>query len=243
MTTDAEIKRARQAAWAREWRRKNPEIAKARKRDWEKRNPEKLKAMRARTRARNKDKIKEANRAQYLRKRSERIASAADWAKRNAAKRREIQNKWNRLNKEKRAAQYARSKELGLIDFDKRRAYGREYARIHKDAYKRRRAEYIKRHPWKNRERVRRYCARKLQATPRWANQFIINEIYRLAVDRSKATGVPHEVDHIVPLMSDEVCGLHVEHNLRVIPKIANTTKKNKHIFTENRKEDQWAIF
>lgn len=77
-----------------------------------------------------------------------------------------------------------------------------------------------------------RNAARKagqLQATPIWANLFFIEEIYDLAARRTKATGVEHHVDHIVPLRSKLVCGLHVEANLAVIPAAQNIAKGNRH--------------
>ncbi len=70
--------------------------------------------------------------------------------------------------------------------------------------------------------------AAKLRATPSWANQFFIEEAYDLAQRRTKATGIRWEVDHIVPLRSRLVCGLHVEHNLCVIPKSTNAAKGNR---------------
>ncbi len=70
--------------------------------------------------------------------------------------------------------------------------------------------------------------ARKLQATPAWANEFFIAEAYHLAKLRTKATGIEHHVDHIVPLKSKIVSGLHVEFNLQVIPKKANLSKGNR---------------
>ena len=71
--------------------------------------------------------------------------------------------------------------------------------------------------------------ASKFRATPAWANDFFIEEIYDLAQLRSKATGFEWHVDHIVPLKSKLVCGLHVEHNLRVVPAIENITKGNRY--------------
>ena len=70
--------------------------------------------------------------------------------------------------------------------------------------------------------------ADKKHATPAWANLFFIEEIYDLARRRTAATGTKHSVDHIVPLVSDIVCGLHVENNLRVIPHLQNISKRNR---------------
>jgi hypothetical protein len=70
--------------------------------------------------------------------------------------------------------------------------------------------------------------AQRLRATPAWANQFFIDEIYRLARLRTEATGFKWHVDHIVPLRSSRVCGLHVEHNLQVIPAKQNMVKGNR---------------
>lgn len=71
--------------------------------------------------------------------------------------------------------------------------------------------------------------AMELKATPAWANDFFIAEAYHLARLRSQATGYQWHVDHIVPLKSPLVCGLHVEHNLQVIPASVNVSKKNRH--------------
>lgn len=66
------------------------------------------------------------------------------------------------------------------------------------------------------------------RAAPAWANRFYIAEAYRLARIRTAATGIKHVVDHIVPLQSPLVCGLHVEANLQVIPESINASKGNR---------------
>lgn len=64
-------------------------------------------------------------------------------------------------------------------------------------------------------------------ATPKWANRFFMQEAYDLARRRTKLLGEKYVVDHIVPLQHQLVCGLHVEHNMRVISERANSAKCN----------------
>lgn len=74
---------------------------------------------------------------------------------------------------------------------------------------------------------MKRYAA-KLQAIPPWADLDAIKALYKLASDLTASTGVPHHVDHIVPLQSKYVCGLHVEANLQVLPSSINQRKSNR---------------
>lgn len=73
---------------------------------------------------------------------------------------------------------------------------------------------------------ARRAACRK--ATPTWANAFFIQEAYRLAKLREKVCGGKWHVDHVVPLKSALVCGLHCEANMAVIPALHNHAKGNR---------------
>lgn len=64
------------------------------------------------------------------------------------------------------------------------------------------------------------------RATPAWADMGAIAEIYRTAA--SFGPGVM-EVDHEIPLRGRLVCGLHVQNNLRIIPKGVNRKKANSY--------------
>ena len=68
---------------------------------------------------------------------------------------------------------------------------------------------------------------RTAQATPKWANRKLIKNIYDECRRITKETGIIHEVDHIIPLTSKLVCGLHVENNLQILTKEANRAKYN----------------
>ena len=70
--------------------------------------------------------------------------------------------------------------------------------------------------------------ARKLQATPAWADQEAIKAIYAEARRLEDVLGIPMHCDHVVPLQGELVCGLHVETNLQVIPAALNVRKSNK---------------
>jgi hypothetical protein len=66
------------------------------------------------------------------------------------------------------------------------------------------------------------------KSMPPWASKEKILEFYTKARQLSIETGVPHEVDHIVPSNHKLVCGLHCEFNLQVIPRTDNRQKNNK---------------
>lgn len=70
--------------------------------------------------------------------------------------------------------------------------------------------------------------ALRLMATPSWADLAAILEIYEECQRMNAATGIVHHVDHIVPLISMHVCGLHCEANLRVITGFENMSKHNR---------------
>lgn len=65
-------------------------------------------------------------------------------------------------------------------------------------------------------------------STPVWADHGIISDMYKLASIYTKA-GYKAHVDHIVPLKSKAVCGLHTHDNLTVLPATANISKGNRH--------------
>jgi hypothetical protein len=55
-------------------------------------------------------------------------------------------------------------------------------------------------------------------------------KIYLKCKQISKLTGIPHEVDHIVPLLGKNVSGLHVPWDMAIIPAKENREKSNKYI-------------
>lgn len=70
------------------------------------------------------------------------------------------------------------------------------------------------------------------QATPKWLTQDQkeqIKVIYEHARDCNLVGEGSYEVDHIVPIQGEYVCGLHVPWNLQVIPMDINRAKNNNY--------------
>jgi hypothetical protein len=108
----------------------------------------------------------------------------------------------------------------------KARAVSRPPAEVrqYKDKHKANNPEYYKALTSVRKRRHR-------DATPKWITteqKLAMRKLYLQAQELTKLTGERYVVDHIVPLISDEVCGLHVPWNLRVITQEENLVKSNK---------------
>ena len=103
-----------------------------------------------------------------------------------------------------------------------------EVKRVYQKAWKERNTVWV-RADTKARRRKHR------EATPKWLSKqqkSEIRQLYQIAITMTKTTGEQYVVDHIVPLRSEVVCGLHVPWNLRVIPRQENLLKSNKLVDT-----------
>lgn len=133
-----------------------------------------------------------------------------------------------------RASQQSRYKKL------------RDYYLKYNQQYYQKNVEYFRRHQQKfyqenidyyveywqtnaakyNSNSAKRRAALK-QAIPRWADLDAIQMMYQECKLLCDSTGIPHEVDHIVPLQSDVVCGLHCVDNLQILSRFENRRKSN----------------
>lgn len=70
----------------------------------------------------------------------------------------------------------------------------------------------------------------KLRATPHWLTKSQRNrtmQVYALTQQLQEVLGTVYHVDHIVPLISKDVCGLHVWWNLQPLSEVENVKKGN----------------
>ena len=78
--------------------------------------------------------------------------------------------------------------------------------------------------------------AAKLERIPSWSNDNdlkAIRKIYARCKKINKLTGIPHEVDHVIPMQGENISGLHHSTNLAIIPAALNASKNNKWEFQE----------
>lgn len=137
-----------------------------------------------------------------------------EWVAKNPDKVRQYSRKWIDANKEKRREI---ERQWRLKNPDKVAAMSYRAG-----------ANWSKKNAGRRNALTAKRRAAKRQRTPAWANHSEILAIYIQASSISSDTGIPHEVDHIIPLQGVEVCGLHVQSNLQIVPRAANRSKRNK---------------
>ena len=110
-------------------------------------------------------------------------------------------------------------------------AYHDYYRENNKAEIKTRQQDYAKRFPEKNRAKAALRRAALRRAAPPWIDVHEIEKIYANCPEG-------HDVDHIIPLQHERVCGLHVPQNLQYLPSSTNRSKGNKFPYfegTENK--------
>ncbi len=162
----------------------------------------------------NRERLLEVKKADYRAKAEHYRALGMAWNAANGERKRLTDKRWREENRERKAALdrawYDRNK-------DRKLAYDAVWAPVYRAAHK----------PENAKRRAKRR-AMQLAAMPAWVDQAALQAIYDQRAVIERETGIPHEVDHIVPLAGKTVCGLHVPWNLRVIPAAENRSKGHK---------------
>jgi hypothetical protein len=147
------------------------------------------------------------------------------WRLKNLDRARAIERASKERNKEK---VLARKAEYRKRCADKIRAYNAAYQEKNPRLMLEARKKWAARNPHVYNDSRARRRALEVTAMPVWADREAIRRIYEQRVEITKATGIEHHVDHVVPLRGKTVCGLHVHYNLIVIPAAQNCRKSNK---------------
>ncbi|MCZ2412912.1 MAG: hypothetical protein LC136_01425 [Burkholderiales bacterium] len=150
--------------------------------------------------AENKRRYREENRGRLIEK-------ARRYYAENAHKFKE----YREVNRDRRIAQ---KREWDAVNVERRREYERLRWQLNPKAMR-------------AKDRNRKEAIHR--ARPSWADAVAIAAFYEQAVRLSRCTGIPHHVDHVVPLRGRKVSGLHVPLNLRVIPAALNIRKGNRY--------------
>jgi hypothetical protein len=199
----ADKNKARAVAWAQE----NRERRAATNKEWRDRSKDHCKATSAAWYQLNKEAKNAKRRAYYI-----------------ANKKRETEN----ANKY-RLANLDRYKETGaayyLVNKDHMAAIAAEWYINNREIASQNGKEWRAANPHKVAAKQARRRATLLQATPAWADNLKIDGIYAA----SAQSEIECHVDHIVPLNSKFVCGLHCEANLQILPALENIKKSNRH--------------
>lgn len=165
----------------------------------------------------NKEKVAARKSVWYSKNRIKAIANSEKWRKNNMAYFAEKSRAYRKKNLEKEKARQAK------------------WLAENPEKMKAINADWYARNPDKANRRTSLRRARKLKATVGWDSeltQFATMEAFQLALSRSQSTGFCWHVDHMLPLKSTKVCGLHVWSNFQVIPEWMNLRKNNRLWFT-----------
>lgn len=198
------------AIYARERNMANPDRSKVAGRAWRQRNPDKVAAANKKTYAAD---------PEYYR------GKAREWRLANPEKVKIARAAWREANPERyvaaQAAWFAAHREERKLYRKQQHQNTRERANALARLWKKSNASRVTALNCKRQ-------ALRLKAIPVWANLEKIEAMYRAARDITVETGIVHHVDHIVPLQSKWVCGLHCEANLEVIVGTDNQRKSNR---------------
>lgn len=148
-------------------------------------------------------------------------------ASKNADHRREKARLWREENPERRQDQikgyYQRHKDAGTLDL----YYGKRDPEVARQRAK----QWRKDNPARVAYNIATARARRHQAIPPWVTKqerSAMRRVYEQCQKLSQDTGIPHQVDHVYPLVSDVVCGLHCLANLQILTAEENNKKKCK---------------
>lgn len=166
-----------------------------------------------------------------------------DYAAANRESAKEKTRAWTAANRErKRAADRAYQAANGQRIAEQAalyRAQNRDKIQTRKESYRAENRQRIRQQnkEWRQKNKAKVLAdramrkMRKRNATPPWLTKqqrLEIRAAYETAQVFTEALGEPFHVDHIVPISSPVVCGLHVPWNLQILRAVENIEKSNR---------------
>lgn len=161
-------------------------------------------------RAKNPEKVKESSR-KSKEKHADRVA---------ATKRRYRENNPEKVKAARKLA-YDKNR---VSELEK----SKEYKIRNKEELARKSSERLKESPFLNRFYRSERRAFEKRAVPSWSSKEMVKKLHAKAVELKRETGIDWHVDHIVPLKSKLVCGLHWHGNMQLLPASVNQSKSNR---------------
>lgn len=173
--------------------------------------------------------VNAARKARYKANPKKEKAASVVWNKANPEKVKANSSAWRRANPEKVKTSIAAClKKNGEKYRETNRATSLAWQKANRAEANANSRAWKKANPAKRAALTRKRKAAKLQAVPKWADDAKTLAVYTRAAKKTRDTGIPHVVDHLVPLQNSRVCGLHWHVNLRVITAKANSAKGNR---------------
>lgn len=184
---------------ALKWHNKNRDHVNAREREAHKKDPSKNRIKNNKWIKNNPDKVFAINKRK--------------WAERDPEKVKMKHAEWRQENKDR-------------VSECSKRSYEKNKEKV-KNTHK----KWEQNNKGKRRSIVAKRRAIKIRATPSYLTEEDFKKIeafYVLAHKKTEETGIPYEVDHILPLNGEIVSGFHHWNNLQVLTAEQNRTKGNK---------------
>ena len=143
------------------------------------------------------------------------------------------------------AAYYQKNRDRLLSSYSEYQKNNPKKTAVHSATYRARNPEKVKiirktysdAHPGSTVAFGTKFAAEKRHALPSWYDHEKADLIYRQAAWITMASGIKHDVDHVIPFAGSltggkrgpfNVCGLHVHTNLQIITKNSNYKKGNR---------------
>jgi hypothetical protein len=162
---------------------------------------------------------------EHIRNKARKAAYDKQYREKTKESRAEYQANYREKHKEELSE---KRKEYRNQNKEKLAARDKNYHQLNRDKALQQRKEHYQQNKEDYLERVAKRRAIKLQATPGWYDSRAVKKLIVQSRKLSELKNIQHNVDHIVPLNSDFVCGLHWHGNMQILTQAENFSKSNR---------------